>query len=239
MRRAHRARPGSRPGPRRPAGTGSTARPCAPPPRSRAPRPRWPARPRPRPRAPPSARFAPRSSRSPVPPYGPSMGNTGRSAPLRPRYGGTPGSSTPLWEDGSSMADNENKNRQRRGGLPGFDTGGSGGSGNPQQDKARRSRLIITVVVLAFLAWILFSSARQRGQGINYSEFLQDVKRGPTVITDVVVGETSVLGKVHRAGGTVTVTAERPPGDDNGQLQRLLTDNGIKFTGSNPSGLVG
>ncbi|MFL5796658.1 MAG: ATP-dependent zinc metalloprotease FtsH [Actinomycetota bacterium] len=137
------------------------------------------------------------------------------------------------------MADNENRNRQRRGGLPGFDTGGSGGSGNPQQDKARRSRLIITVVVLAFLAWIFFSSLRASGQRVAYSEFLQDVKQGPTVITNVVVGETSVSGTVHGAGGTHTVTAERPPGDDNGQLQRLLTDNGIKFTGSNPSGLVG
>jgi cell division protease FtsH len=137
------------------------------------------------------------------------------------------------------MADNENKKPQRRGGLPGFDMGGSGGGSNPQQDKARRTRLIIWVVVLAFLAWILFSSVRPSGQRIGYSDFLDDVKQGPTVITDVVVGETSVSGKVHRGGGTVSVTAERPPGDDNGQLQRLLTENGIKFTGSNPSGLVG
>ena len=109
------------------------------------------------------------------------------------------------------MADNENKKPQRRGGLPGFDMGGSGDGSNPQQDKAKRTRLIVTVVVLAFLAWILFSSVRPGGQRIAYSEFLDDVQKGPTVITNVVVGETSVSGKVHQGGGDVNVTAERPP----------------------------
>jgi ATP-dependent Zn protease len=135
------------------------------------------------------------------------------------------------------MADDGKGNQKRRGGLPGFDMGGS--SGNPQQDRARRTRLIIWVVVLGVLAWVLYSSVGTGGQQVDYSQFLNYVKKGPNAITEVRVGTTSVSGVLRQPdGSSVRVTAERPPGDDNGALVRLLDQNRIKYTGANPSGLA-
>jgi cell division protease FtsH len=145
-----------------------------------------------------------------------------------------------LWEDGFPMADDNKKSSGRRGGLPGFDLGGGSGSNgsNPQQDRQRRTRLLIWVVVLVVVGWVLFQSVSSPAQSVTYSQFVGFIDKGPNVLSDVVVTDTSVTGTVHHEdGSTVQVSASRLSTDQS--TIRLLLANHIDFAQKSPSGWVG
>ena len=137
------------------------------------------------------------------------------------------------------MADDDNRNRTPRRGLPGFDLGGgSGGSGNSQQDRARRIRSFVWIGVILILVLLLLRNLAPQAQTVNYSQFLGFVRQGPTVISDVRVGDTSVSGILHRSGGqTVQIQAVRPTGDNS--IFRLLQQRHIDYQGAHPSGWYG
>jgi cell division protease FtsH len=132
----------------------------------------------------------------------------------------------------------ENRNRgTRRSGLPGFDSGGSG-SGGSQQDRQRRTRMLIWVAVLLVIGWVLFTSVNPGGTTITYSRFIGYVKQGPEVLTDVVVTDSSISGTVlHDDGTTERVSASRLQGDQT--IFDLLQEHHIPHDEKPPSGWVG
>jgi len=129
------------------------------------------------------------------------------------------------------MADDKSPNRPRRGGLSGFEPGGS--SGTPQQERSRRNRMLLWLAVIMLLVWVLFRQAIPSGEKtIQYSQFLAFVQQGPNVLTEVDVGETSVRGIVHRAGTTEHVVAVRATEDNS--IFRLLQEHHIDYKASHP-----
>ena len=135
------------------------------------------------------------------------------------------------------MADDKGNKNQRRGGLPGFDLGGSGGGSTPQNDKMRRNRLIIWVIVLGVVGFVLFQTVNPTGQSVPYSDFVGFIKQGPEVLSAVTVTDTSVSGTVtHKDGSTTSVSASRLSSDDT--TIKLLLANDIEFDQKPPSGWV-
>src|SRR5687768_2376062 len=135
--------------------------------------------------------------------------------------------------------DNDDKRERRRGFWPGIDSGGGSGRPDPAQDRARRTRLILWLLlgVLAAL-WLFRGFTGANAQEVDYSAFLQRIGQGGEVLTDVRVGDARIEGILHRGDEEVRIFAVRPPVEDNGELIRVLTENQIQYTGSQPSGLA-
>ncbi len=131
------------------------------------------------------------------------------------------------------MADDNRNKGARRGGLPGFDLGG-GGNGSPQ-DRQRRTRMLIWIVVLVVVGWVLFQSVSSPSQAVTYTQMLGYIEKGPGTITDVVVTDTSITGTVHHPdGSSESVAASRLDSDQS--IFPLLNKSKISYEQKPPSG---
>jgi cell division protease FtsH len=114
----------------------------------------------------------------------------------------------------------------RRGRWQGFDIGGGPGGG-------RRWRFTLLYVVLGFVLLAVINQALfGASQQIAYSEFLAAVEDGR--VRSVNISTTSVTGEL-RSGETFSTT--RPPIEEP-DLDEFLQQNGVEFSGEQPSGLT-
>ena len=121
------------------------------------------------------------------------------------------------------MADNRDDRRNR---WQGFDLGGGASGGN------RRWRFTLLYVLLAFLLIAVVNQALfGASQEILYSRFISDVEQHK--VASVTISETTITGEFREAGQTFSTT--RPPGVDEQELLTILQQNGVEFTGEQPS----
>jgi cell division protease FtsH len=133
------------------------------------------------------------------------------------------------------MADDNRNKGTRRGGLPGFDLGGGGSSNGSPQDRQRRTRMLIWIVVLVVVGWVLFQSVSSPSQSVTYTQMLGYIEQGPGTITDVVVTDTSISGTVHHPDGkTVQVSTSRLDSDQS--IFPILNKAHVSYDQKPPSG---
>ena len=123
---------------------------------------------------------------------------------------------------------------ERRGRWQGFDFGGGGGA-----DGSRRWRFPIGYLLLAFLLLVFLQSLFVRtSDEISYSRFLSFVEQD-RVEGLVRISGTSIEGTFrNQDGDQVQFRVIRPPDIQDEQLIGVLQENGVEFTGEQPSGFV-
>ena len=115
---------------------------------------------------------------------------------------------------------------KRQGRWQGFDFGSGGGDG-------RRWRFTLGYVLLgAILLLVIQSALVPQPEEIEYSRFLNLVEQGR--VEEVAISETQVTGQLQGEEGPGFVTT-RVPGIEDQDLQALLRENGVAFTGQQPS----
>ena len=115
---------------------------------------------------------------------------------------------------------------RRQGRWQGFDFGSGGGDG-------RRWRFTLGYVLLgAVLLLVIQSALVPQPEEIEYSRFLNLVEQGR--VEEVAISETQVTGQLQGDEGPGFVTT-RVPGIEDQDLQALLRENGVAFTGQQPS----
>jgi cell division protease FtsH len=117
---------------------------------------------------------------------------------------------------------------RRQGRWQGFDFG-SGGAGGDR----RRWRFTLGYVLLgAILLFLVQSALVPQPEEIEYSRFLNYVEEGR--VEDVAISETQVTGNLRGDDGPGFV-ATRVPGIEDQELTTVLRENGVRFTGQQPS----
>jgi cell division protease FtsH len=117
---------------------------------------------------------------------------------------------------------------RRQGRWQGFDFG-SGGAGGDR----RRWRFTLGYVLLgAILLFLVQSALVPQPEEIEYSRFLNYVEEGR--VEDVAISETQVIGNLRGDDGPGFV-ATRVPGIEDQELTTVLRENGVRFTGQQPS----
>ncbi len=115
---------------------------------------------------------------------------------------------------------------RRKGRWQGFDFGSGGGD-------SRRWRFTLGYVLLgAVLLLVIQSALVPQPEEIEYSRFLNLVEQGR--VEEVAISETQVTGQLQGDQGPGFVTT-RVPGIEDQELQALLRENGVAFTGQQPS----
>jgi cell division protease FtsH len=115
---------------------------------------------------------------------------------------------------------------RRKGRWQGFDFGSGGGD-------SRRWRFTLGYVLLgAVLLLVIQSALVPQPEEIEYSRFLNLVEQGR--VEEVAISETQVTGQLQGDQGPGFVTT-RVPGIEDQELQALLRENGVTFTGQQPS----
>ena len=115
---------------------------------------------------------------------------------------------------------------RRQGRWQGFDFGSGGRDG-------RRWRFTLGYVLLgAVLLLVIQSALVPQPEEIEYSRFLNLVEQGR--VEEVAISETQVTGQLQGDEGPGFVTT-RVPGIEDQDLQTLLRENGVTFTGQQPS----
>jgi cell division protease FtsH len=116
---------------------------------------------------------------------------------------------------------------RRQGRWQGFDFGSSGGGDR------RRWRFTLGYVLLgAILLFLVQSALVPQPTEIEYSRFLNYVEEGR--VEEVAISETQVTGNLRGDDGPGFV-ATRVPGIEDQELTTLLRENGVRFTGQQPS----
>ncbi|HZA60291.1 MAG TPA: ATP-dependent zinc metalloprotease FtsH [Actinomycetota bacterium] len=115
----------------------------------------------------------------------------------------------------------------KRGRWQGFDFGG-GAEGGPRRWRLSIGYILLGVLVLWFIQSLLVPSPKE----IEYSRFLRLVEQGR--VSRALISEGSVTGKYQADGQTVDFTATRPPGGQGEQLEELLREHDVTFTGDQP-----
>jgi cell division protease FtsH len=123
---------------------------------------------------------------------------------------------------------NGNDDRRSPGRWQGFDFGGGGG-GNRRRWQFTLGYVLLGVLVL-FLLQSLFVPQPQE---VPYSEFLQQVEQGQ--VERAAISETEVTGELRGDEDSAGFVTVRPPGVDEQELLDLLRQNGVTFTGQQPS----
>jgi cell division protease FtsH len=115
---------------------------------------------------------------------------------------------------------------RRKGRWQGFDFGSGGGD-------SRRWRFTLGYVLLgAVLLLVIQSALVPQPEEIEYSRFLNLVEQGR--VEEVAISETQVTGQLQGDQGPGFVTT-RVPGIEDQELQALLRENEVAFTGQQPS----
>jgi cell division protease FtsH len=115
---------------------------------------------------------------------------------------------------------------RRPGRWQGFDFGAGGGD-------RRRWRFTLGYVLLGVLLLFVVQSALvPQPAEIEYSRFLDMVEQGR--VEEVAISETQITGQERGEEGPGFVTT-RVPGVEDQELQTLLRENGVRFTGEQPS----
>ena len=123
---------------------------------------------------------------------------------------------------------NGNDERRPPGRWQGFDFGGGG--------SRRRWQFTLGYILLGVLVLFLLQSLFvPQPQSIDYSEFLRRVEQGQ--VQRVAISETEVAGEVRGQEGGPGFVTVRPPGVDEQELLDLLRQNGVEFSGQQPSAL--
>ncbi len=116
---------------------------------------------------------------------------------------------------------------RRQGRWQGFDFGTGGGDGR------RRWRFTLGYILLGvILLFVVQSALVPQPEEIEYSTFLNLVEQGR--VEEVAISETRVTGRERGDQGPGFV-ATRVPGVEDAELQTLLRENGVRFTGEQPS----
>ena len=117
---------------------------------------------------------------------------------------------------------------RRPGRWQGFDLGSGGGD-------RRRWRFTLGYILLgAVLLFLVQSALVPQPEEIEYSGFLTLVEQGR--VEEVAISETQVTGQLRGEEGPGFV-ATRVPGVEDQELQTLLQENDVRFTGQQPSAL--
>ncbi len=115
---------------------------------------------------------------------------------------------------------------KRPGRWQGFDFGSGGGD-------RRRWRFTLGYILLGILVlYVLQIALVPQPAELNYSRFLTLVEEGQ--VEEVAISETQVTGQLRGEEGPGFV-ATRIPGVEDQELQTLLQENGVEFTGQQPS----
>ena len=116
---------------------------------------------------------------------------------------------------------------RRQGRWQGFDFGTGGGDGR------RRWRFTLGYILLGvILLFVVQSALVPQPEEIEYSTFLNLVEQGR--VEEVAISETRVTGRERGDQGPGFV-ATRVPGVEDAELQTVLRENGVRFTGEQPS----
>jgi cell division protease FtsH len=115
---------------------------------------------------------------------------------------------------------------KRQGRWQGFDFGTGGGD-------RRRWRFTLGYILLGvILLFVVQSALVPQPDEIEYSRFLSLVEQGR--VEEVAISETQVTGQLRGDDGPGFV-ATRVPGVEDQDLQTLLQEHGVRFTGEQPS----
>jgi cell division protease FtsH len=128
----------------------------------------------------------------------------------------------------TTMADDD-----KRGRWQGFDLGGG------KRDPRSRWRFSIGYILIGLLLLYFVNSLFVTGPTeLRYDEFKQAVERG-RIVGVVRISETQISGTVAQREGTgVEFRATRPPDLQDDELIPLLEQNGIQYTGEQPSAIT-
>jgi cell division protease FtsH len=120
------------------------------------------------------------------------------------------------------MADDD-----KRGRWQGFDLGGG---------DRRRWRFSVGYILLGLLVLLFLQTLLVQGNEIPYSRFLDQVEAGNVVRASI--SETEVSGELRTPQGTETFVTTRPPDVDPDELERLLQQHNVEYSGKQPSALA-
>jgi cell division protease FtsH len=93
-----------------------------------------------------------------------------------------------------------------------------------------------TVLLVLLALWILPTLLIPSPEQIPYSRFLNLVERGQ--VETAAISETTITGTFSDDGQDVDFSTTRPPNVDDQNLGDFLRENGVEFTGQQPSGLI-
>ncbi|HOV15049.1 MAG TPA: ATP-dependent zinc metalloprotease FtsH, partial [Spirochaetota bacterium] len=127
-----------------------------------------------------------------------------------------------------------NKNNKKEDFKPPFNPNSN--NNNEQSGGPGRFALIALILGAVFILYFLYSQSINNSNAISYVEFISAVKEGQ-VISDrekplLIYENGKIIGKYRSKGGETTFETMIPPIFDNGELNRLLTENKVIYKGA-------